>query len=284
LITAGTAQGHSKRGRDRAFPRRLFARAWALLAGAVLLCSSVSGFAAPPTGRGAPLTVFAAASLKEALDEASAAYTAANGQAVRVSYAASSVLARQIQQGAPADVYLSADRDWMDVLQQDGLLDDGTRRDLLGNRLVLVAPRASGAAAIQLRPGVDLLPRLGGNGRLALAMTASVPAGRYAREAFTALGVWDALQPRVAETDNVRAALMLVARGEAPLGVVYATDARAEPRVYVVATFAPGLHAPIVYPVARVKASRHPAAGAFVTWLATPAAAAIFHRRGFRVP
>ena len=250
----------------------------------VLLVSSLPGFAAPAGGGGAPLTVFAAASLKEALDEAAAAYTAAKGPAVRVSYAASSVLARQIQQGAPADVYLSADGDWMDVLQRDGLLDDGTRRDLLGNGLVLVAPRTSSAAPVQLRRGVDLLPRLGPDGRLAVAMTASVPAGRYARDAFTALGVWDALRPRVAETENVRAALMLVARGEVPLGVVYATDARAEPRVRVVGAFPAGLHAPVVYPVARVNASRHPDAAAFVAWLATPAAGAIFRRRGFRVP
>lgn len=233
-------------------------------------------------GKAAPLTVFAAASLKESLDEAASIYTRDTGQRVRISYAASSVLARQIAQGAPADVFISADRDWMDVLQRDRLIDNGTLRDLLGNSLVLVAPGHGNAAPVRLRRGVDLLPRLGEDGRLALATTASVPAGRYAKEAFTALGVWNALRPRVAETENVRAALMLVARGEAPLGVVYATDARAEPRVHVVATFADDLHAPIVYPVARVAASRHPRAGAFVHWLATPAAGAIFRRRGFR--
>ncbi len=243
----------------------------------VLAFCAPSAYAADAPGR---LTVFAAASLKESLDEAAAAYQKATGQPVRVSYAASSALARQIEQGAPADVFFSADLDWMDYLQKKALIDVASRRNLLGNTLVLVAPATGDTAPIALQPGVDLLPRLG-DGRLALALTASVPAGKYAKAAFVSLGAWQTLQPRVAEAESVRAALMLVARGEAPLGVVYGSDARAEPAVRVVANFPAGSHSPIVYPVARLAASRHPRAAAFVAWLRTPAAKAIFRARGF---
>ncbi|MBJ6981441.1 molybdate ABC transporter substrate-binding protein [Luteimonas sp. MC1572] len=228
-----------------------------------------------------PLTVFAAASLQESMDEAASAYREATGQAVRVSYAASPALARQIQQGAPADVFVSADLDWMDVLQAQGLIDAATRSELLGNTLVLIAPARSAARPFALGPGSDLLPLLGARGRIALGMVDSVPAGKYARAAFASLGMWDALKPRVAGTANVRAALMLVARGEVPLGVVYASDARAEPRVRVLATFPAASHPPIVYPVARVAASRHPHGAAFVRWLHSPPARAIFVRHGF---
>ena len=231
----------------------------------------------------APLTVFAAASLKESLDEAASAYQKATGQPVRVSYAASSALARQIEQGAPADVFLSADLDWMDYLEKRKLLDTKSRRNLLGNTLVLVAPTQGDTTPLALRKGVDLLPRLGQQGRLALALTNSVPAGKYAKAAFESLGVWTALQPRVAEAESVRAALMLVARGEAPLGVVYGSDAKAEPKVRVVATFPADSHPPVIYPVARIASSRHPQATAFTRWLDTPAAAEIFRRHGFKV-
>ncbi|RZA36849.1 MAG: molybdate ABC transporter substrate-binding protein [Lysobacteraceae bacterium] len=230
------------------------------------------------------LTVFAAASLKESLDEAVLEYRRQTGQAVRVSYAASSALARQIEQGAPADVFVSADLDWMDYLQQRKLIDPTTRRNLLGNTLVLIAPAKGHARTVSLQPGVDLLPLLGKKGRLALALTASVPAGKYARASFTSLGVWKSLEPRVAEAENVRAALMLVARGEAPLGVVYGSDARAEPAVRVVATFPGKSHPPIVYPVARRSASVNPQASAFIHWLATPAAQSIFRKHGFTRP
>ena len=249
-----------------------------LLAAAFALATSAGARAAE-----APLTVFAAASLKEALDEAAAAYGSATGQAVRVSYAASPALARQIAQGAPADVFVSADLDWMDVLQGKGLLDAGTRTDLLGNRLVLVAPAASDATPLALRRGQDLRPLLGRRGRIALGMVDSVPAGKYAKAAFESLGMWSALEPRVAGVENVRAALMLVARGEAPLGVVYASDAKAEPRVRVLATFPAASHPEIVYPAARVAASRHPHAAAFIAWLQQPPARAIFARHGFVV-
>ena len=230
-----------------------------------------------------PLTVFAAASLKESLDEAATAYQKATGQPVRVSYAASSALARQIEQGAPADVFLSADLDWMDYLQQRNLVDTTTRRNLLGNTLVLVAPANGNTTPLTLRNGVDLLPRLGQQGRLALALTSSVPAGKYAKAAFESLGVWKSLQPRVAEAESVRAALMLIARSEAPLGVVYGSDAKAEPRVRVVATFPVNSHPPVIYPLARIASSRHAQAAAFTQWLDTPAAAEIFRRHGFNV-
>jgi molybdate transport system substrate-binding protein len=251
-----------------------------------LTCVVAAGLAPAQTpaaaipGAAEPITVFAAASLKESFDEAAAAYQKATAQPVRVSYAASSALARQIEQGAPADVFVSADLDWMDYLHERKLIDDGSRRNLLGNTLVLIAPKTSKAKAVALKPGVKLLPLIG-EGRIALALTASVPAGKYARAAFTSLGVWDQLQPKVAEAENVRAALMLVARGEAPLGVVYGSDAKAEPNVRVLATFPANSHPPIVYPIARLSASKQPSSAAFVKWLKSPAATAIFRRHGF---
>ena len=246
------------------------------LAAVVALCGAPVARAAD-----APLTVFAAASLKESMDEAAAGYEAASGQPVRVSYAASSALARQIEQGAPADVFVSADLDWMDVLQAQGLVDAATRSELLGNTLVLIAPAASEAKPLALRAGLDLRPLLGARGRIALGMVDSVPAGKYAKAGFESLGMWTALEPRVAGVENVRAALMLVARGEAPLGVVYGSDAKAEPRVRVLASFPAGSHPEIVYPAARVAASRHPRAAGFVEWLQQPEARAIFARHGF---
>lgn len=248
------------------------------LAGIVVLAAAGAAFAG---GGGPPLTVFAAASLKESMDEAAAEYGAATGQPVRVSYAATPALARQITRGAPADVFVAADLEWMDALQADGLVDAATRTGLAGNRLVLVAPATSDAAPVALRHGLDLRPLLGPRGRIALGNVDSVPAGRYAKAAFSTLGMWDGLEARVAGVESVRAALMLVARGETPLGVVYATDARAEPRVRVLATFARGSHPDIVYPAARVAASRHPHAAAFVDWLRSPAARGIFRRHGF---
>ena len=248
---------------------------------AALLLALSSVFASTVQAADKAITVFAAASLKESMDEAAAKFGKETGQQVVVSYAASSALARQIEQGAPADVFVSADLDWMDYLQQRNLIDAATRHDLLGNTLVLVAPTASSARAFALRKGGDLLPLLGADGRLAVALVDSVPAGKYAKASFESLGMWDALQPRLAQAENVRAALLLVARAEAPLGVVYGSDARAEPRVRVLAVFPPGSHPDIVYPVARVLASRQAQAAAFVRWLQTPAAGAIFRAHGF---
>ncbi|KGQ18437.1 Molybdenum ABC transporter, periplasmic molybdenum-binding protein ModA [Lysobacter dokdonensis DS-58] len=248
-----------------------------LIAGFLALACIAPAFAAEP------LTVFAAASLKESLDEAAHAYELKTGQAVRVSYAASSALARQIEQGAPADVFVSADVEWMDYLAKAKAIDLATRRNLLGNTLVLVAPADAKTGAIALQPGVDLAKALG-NGRLAVALVDSVPAGKYAKQSLIALGAWDAVKSRTAEAENVRAALLLVARGEVPLGIVYGSDAKAEPRVKIVGTFPDSSHAPIVYPVARVAASSHPSARAFVQWLQTKDARAIFLRHGFRSP
>ena len=229
----------------------------------------------------AGLTVFAAASLKEALDDAAAAYRKQTGVPVRVSYAASSALARQIEQGAPADVFFSADLEWMDYLQQRNRLDVATRRSLLGNRLVLIAPRAS-KAQVDLRRPATLLAALG-DGRLAVGQTRTVPAGKYAKASLESLSLWNGVRPRLAESESVRAALMLVARGETPLGIVYASDAKAEPGVRVVATFPEDSHRPIVYPVAALRGPRSVQATRFVQWLASPAAEAVFQRRGFAV-
>lgn len=244
----------------------------------MLALVAASAAAAPP------LNVFAAASLKEALDEAGALYTRGGRAPVRTSYAASSALARQIEAGAPADVFVSADLEWMDDLQRRGEVDPRTRRNIAGNALVLVAPADARMRPVALRRGVDLRALLGARDRIALALTASVPAGRYARAALQSLGAWAALRPRVVEAENVRAALELVARGEASLGVVYASDARAEPRVRVLARFPASTHPRIVYPAARVAASTHPEAAAFVAWLRSPPAQAVFRRHGFLPP
>jgi molybdate transport system substrate-binding protein len=257
--------------------RKLARATWVALLATFACVASAS-----PPDKPAPLTVFAAASLKESLDEAATAYEHRGGAAVRVSYAASSALARQIEQGAPADVFVSADQDWMDALQKQKLVDPASRRNLLGNTLVLVAPKDS-KVQVALKPGVDLAALLGADGRLALALTNSVPAGKYAKQSLVKLGAWDGVKSRTAEAENVRAALLLVARGEAPLGIVYGSDALAEPKVRVVGTFPADAHAPIVYPIAPVAASTHPQAKAFVQWLQTPAARAIFARHGFRL-
>lgn len=227
------------------------------------------------------LTVFAAASLKEAMDEAAAAYQRERGVSVRMSYAASSALARQIEQGAPADVFFSADLQWMDYLQQRGRIDPAARHNLLGNRLVLVAPR-NRPASVNLGQRGAFAAALG-KGRLAVGQTSSVPAGKYARMALQSLGEWDSVRNRLAESDSVRAALMLVARGETPLGIVYLSDANAESAVRVVATFPANSHPTIIYPVAALNGSRKAAASAFVDWLSSPAARPIFERRGFAV-
>lgn len=229
----------------------------------------------------AGLTVFAAASLKEALDEAAAAYRRQTGVPVRVSYAASSALARQIEQGAPADVFFSADLEWMDYLQQRNRLDVATRRSLLGNRLVLIAPRAS-KAQVDLNRPATLLAALG-DGRLAVGQTRTVPADKYAKASLESLSLWSGVRPRLAESESVRAALMLVARGETPLGIVYASDAKSEPDVRVVATFPEDSHPPIVYPVAALRGARVAQAARFVRWLGSPAADALFTKRGFAV-
>ncbi len=229
-----------------------------------------------------PITVFAAASLKESLDEAAAAWTRRSGQKVSISYAASSALAKQIEQDAPADVFISADGEWMDYLQQRKLIDASTRANLVGNRLVVIAPAASALRRLPLKP--DALRRALGDGRLAIAETTSVPAGRYGKQAFTALGLWGTVSGQLAQADNVRAAMAFVSRGEAPLGIVYATDAQAEPKVRVVASIPAGAHDVIVYPVARLAKTPPAVAKGFLAFLRGNEAKAIFKRAGFLPP
>jgi molybdate transport system substrate-binding protein len=221
-------------------------------------------------------TVFAAASLKGALDEIVAQYK----EKVVVSYGASSSLAKQIENGAPADVFISADLDWMDYLDKKSLIAAGTRKELLGNRLVLIAP-AKQPVKLQPGPGFPISAALKG-GRLALAEPNSVPAGKYARAALEKFGVWDQVSGKIASADNVRAALLLVARGEAPLGVVYQTDANAEPNVMVAGVFPASSHPAIVYPAAVLKGAK-PQGKAFLDFLGGDAARRIFEKHGFAV-
>ena len=242
-------------------------------------------FGSPGTARAeepASLTVFAAASLKGALDEVAVAYAGAGHASPRISYAGTSALARQVEQGAPADVVLSADAEWMDYLQQRHLIDPATRRNLLANTLVLVEP-ADRTTTLALDRG-DAWIRALGDGRLAVARVDSVPAGKYARSALTTLGVWAMLEPRLAQTDDVRQALMFVARGEAPLGIVYRTDAQSGAKVRIVATLPAESHAPIVYPAAAVeREGASDARGAFLGFLRGEIAATIFRKHGFDV-
>src|SRR5262245_24760115 len=220
--------------------------------------------------------VFAAASLKNALDEAAAMAPSKP----TISYGASPALARQIEAGAPADIFISADLDWMDYLEQKGLVAPGTRKNLLGNRLVLIAP-AKQPLKLQPAPGFPIAKALG-SGRIALAEPNSVPAGKYAKAAFEKCGVWDQVAGRIASAENVRAALALVARGEVPLGVVYQTDANAEPNVMVAGTFPADSHPPIVYPVAALRSAKSHAVP-FLEFLASPASRRVFERHGFTV-
>ncbi len=237
----------------------------------------------PSAARADDLLVFAAASLKPSLDEILATPEAAALGGVKASYAASSQLAKQIEAGAPAALFVSADQDWMDYVEQRKLVVDGTRANLLGNALVLVAPKDS-TVKLDIAPGFALATALGKDGRLALAEPNSVPAGKYAKTALTRLGVWDAVAARVVSADNVRAALNFVARAEAALGVVYRSDAVSEPAVRVVATFPDATHAPIVYPVAILAGHDTPAARKLLELLRAPAEQAIFRDHGFDAP
>jgi molybdate transport system substrate-binding protein len=249
-----------------------------LLGVAILLATGIASGSAQAAD---DVLVFAAASLREALETIASDWSAERGTNVIVSYAGSSALARQIQQGAPADIFISASIEWMDAVEASGDLREGTRRDLLGNRLVLIAHGAD-ADPVDLIPGFDLAGLLGDE-RLAMPLVDSVPAGIYGREALTFLGIWDEVAPRVAQTDNVRAALALVAAGEAPYGIVYATDAKAQDNVSVIAAFSPESHTPIVYPVALLADSRNASATDFLDFLSSDSARAVFEREGFVV-
>jgi len=225
------------------------------------------------------LLVFAAASLTNVLEELSADWTRRSGVPVKLSFAASSALARQIEAGGHADVFVSADREWMDYLADRELIDGASRRDVVGNSLVLIAP-ADSKARVTLTRGVDLTAALGA-GRLATGDPATVPVGRYARAALQSLGAWNVLKDRLVPADNVRGALNFVARGEVPLGVVYATDARAEKAVRVVATFPADSHAPIVYPAAKTAVGRPEAIG-YLTYLSGTTAVVTWKKYGFQ--
>lgn len=244
----------------------------ALVAGALVAL-------APPAAR-ADTVVFAAASLGDALKQVGDAYKAKSGQNATFSFAASSALAKQIEASGGADIFISADRDWMDYLDNRGLIARDTRKDLLGNHLVLIAPAAS-SVNLAIAPHFDLLGALAG-GRLSLADPDTVPAGKYAKSALTSLGAWNSVVDHVVSAENVRVALAYVARGEAPLGIVYTTDAMAEPKVKIVGTFPDNTHAAIVYPLALTKDAK-PEAKAFLDFMSGPEAQAIYAKAGFVV-
>ena len=255
-------------------------RVLALSLSAVLLAApNGPSRAEEPRAPSRPVVVFAAASMKTALDDIAAEWQRETGRVTRLSYAGTSALARQIEQGAPADVFLSADLDWMDYLARRGMVQDP--RPLLANRLVLVAPRDS-RVELRLEPGAPLAAALGG-GRLSVANVDSVPAGRYAKQALDHLGLWQQLAHRLVQATDVRAALRLVARGEAPLGIVYATDAHAEPKVRIVAMFDQETHPTILYMAAMVAESTNRDGSDFVAYLRSPPARKIFEREGFTV-
>lgn len=245
-----------------------------LLSAAILI-----GFAAHASAD--TVNVFAAASLKNALDAVSAAWKAEAGKETKNTYAASSALAKQIEQAAPADVFISADLDWMDYVAEKKLIKPDTRKTLLGNQLVLVAAKDSGIK-LELKEGADLAGALAG-GKLSVGDVKAVPAGKYAKAALEKLGLWASVEKSLAMSENVRAALALVARGEAKLGIVYATDAKTEKAVEVAGVFPEDSHPPIVYPVAVIVSSKNADAEAFVTYLSSPKAQEIFTAQGFTV-
>jgi molybdate transport system substrate-binding protein len=249
-----------------------------LLIGAVLALGTGAG---PASAQSKDPLVFAAASVKNALDELAVQWQRQTGKKVVISYAASNTLIKQIEQGAPADLFISADLDWMDYGQQHNLINGETRSNLLGNRIVLVAPKDS-TLTLNITPRFDLAGALKG-GRLAMANVDAVPAGKYGKAALEKLSVWDSVKDKIAQADNVRAALLLVSRGEAPVGIVYQTDAAADPTVKIIGTFPEDLHPPITYPVALTKTTTNPDAQAFLTYIRSPAAKPAFERQGFTV-
>jgi molybdate transport system substrate-binding protein len=261
----------------------MFSRLRATLAALGLAAGLVSGLglgSAPAAfAQEKAVTIFAAASMKNALDDINAAFAKATGIKAVASYAASSALMKQIENGAPADVFVSADIDWMDYGAQRNLIANDTRINLLGNRLVLIAGKGAKIGEVTIGPGFDLA-KLVGDGRIVTADVRAVPVGKYAKAALEHLGAWAAAEPKFAMAENVRAALTLVARGEAALGIVYETDAKVEPAVKIVGVFPADSHPPIVYPVALTKTAKPPAAR-YLEFLRSAAAKAIFLRYGF---
>lgn len=259
--------------------RRRFLSALAVTAIAVGSLGRAAQAQAQAQGR--DVVILAAASLKNALDEASAAWGKQTGKSTRISYAASSALARQIEAGAPADIFISADIPWMDYVAERKLIKPASRSDYLGNQIVLIAARDS-KIDLKIEKGFDLRAAFG-DGRLAMGNVDAVPAGKYGKAALESLGVWASVADRVAQAENVRMALTLVSRGEAPLGIVYRTDAVSDPNVKVVGVFPDGTHPAIVYPMAILASSTNPDAQAFADYLKTPAAKPFFEKQGFTV-
>jgi molybdate transport system substrate-binding protein len=253
-----------------------------MLARAFVILSLLLAFVGAPQPAAAQdtLTVFAAASMRNALDDANAAFTKATGIKVTASYEASSALARQIEQGAPADVFISADLRWMDYAAEHKLIKSDTRVNLLGNRLVLIAPKASKLDNVEIGQGFDIA-KLAGDGRIAVADVRAVPAGLYAKAALESLGAWTAAEPKLAMAENVRATLAFVARDETPIGIVYETDAKIEPKVKIVGVFPAGSHPAVTYPVAATAESKNAGAARYLAFLRTKEAKAIFEKYGF---
>ncbi|HRF09038.1 MAG TPA: molybdate ABC transporter substrate-binding protein [Xanthobacteraceae bacterium] len=229
-----------------------------------------------------PFIVFAAASMKNALDEIAGEWSKANKTEVKISYAASSALAKQMENGAPADLFISADLKWMDYVADKKLIKANTRQNLLGNTLVLIARKDDKFKEVKIGPNFDLAGLLG-NGRLSVGQVDSVPAGLYAKAALEKLGIYKSVEGKLAQAENVRVALAYVSRGEAPLGIVYGTDAASEKQVIVIGTFPEGSHPAIVYPVAQLESSKNPKAAEFLKSLSSPSAQAIFKKHGFSV-
>jgi molybdate transport system substrate-binding protein len=254
-------------------------RSWLGLAVALSL---VPGLAPVQANAQNDVVIFAAASLKNALDEIAATWSKDTGKPIpKISYAASSALAKQMEQGAPADMFISADLDWMDYVAAKNLIKNDSRFNMLGNKIVIIAPKDSKTTNLAIK-GDDLAKALAG-GRLSMANIDSVPAGKYGKAALEKLGAWNAVKDSIAQAENVRAALLLVGRGEAPLGIVYSTDAAAEPNVRIVATFPDDSHPPIIYPAALTKDSTNADAKAFLDFLRTAKARSAFEKQGFTV-
>jgi molybdate transport system substrate-binding protein len=258
-------------------------RTWlARTAGAAALLLLAWGIPSQPAkAQSGDVVVFAAASLKTALDAVNAQWTKETGKNAVISYASSSALAKQVEQGAPAQMFISADLDWMDYLATKSLIKPDTRSNLLGNRIVLIAPKDK-AQPVEIKAGFDLAGILG-DGRLAMANVASVPAGKYGKAALETLGVWASISNKTAQAENVRAALLLVSRGEAPVGIVYQTDAAADQSVRIIGTFPESTHPPIVYPTALTTNATHPEAAAFLAYIRSATAKSLFEAQGFTV-
>ncbi len=259
-----------------------FLGTWVLASTLAVFIVASGGVAQQAFAQGKDVVILAAASLKNALDEASADWTKKTGNATKISYAASSALAKQIEGGIPADIFISADVPWMDYVAERKLIKPASRSDYLGNQIVLIAGKDS-RIDLKIDKGFNLRGALGNDGRLAMGSVEAVPAGKYGKAALEYLGVWPSVADRVAQAENVRMALTLVSRGEAPLGIVYKTDAASDPAVRIVGAFPAASHPAIIYPMALLSTSTSPDAQAFVDYLKTPAAKPFFEKQGFTV-